>query len=260
MADSSPSRFADVCGEDRDCERAADPVEGIQDAANAADDRSSTCIHELHCLRIPTLATCRISTETSCLGRRMSRNFPSPTSKPPVRSLCGLNWMRRALGTVMSWSCPTTAISRTASSSPPTTRGEQMKLRWRDFAPEWNPWRRSSSTRETLSAGPALMASRPRLPVGSRSFDRLTTRSVVTPRAQGECVSGAVFTGSTSSEMSWLRASARKSVSASTPISSASSAAPIHTTARRDTSRPRTSWVMSVSWTPPQRDASVQAQ
>ena len=44
MADSSPSRFADVCGEDGDCERAARiRWKEIQDAANAADDRSSNC-------------------------------------------------------------------------------------------------------------------------------------------------------------------------------------------------------------------------
>ena len=44
MADSSPTRFSDVCGDGDDCERAARlRWREIQDAANAADDRSSAC-------------------------------------------------------------------------------------------------------------------------------------------------------------------------------------------------------------------------
>lgn len=44
MADASPSRFADVCGTEGDCERAARlRWQEIQDAANSADDRSSAC-------------------------------------------------------------------------------------------------------------------------------------------------------------------------------------------------------------------------
>ena len=44
MADSSPTRFADVCGDGDDCERAASMRWGeIQDAANDADDKTAAC-------------------------------------------------------------------------------------------------------------------------------------------------------------------------------------------------------------------------
>jgi len=44
MADASPTRFPDVCGEDGDCERAARlRWKEIQEAANSADDRTSNC-------------------------------------------------------------------------------------------------------------------------------------------------------------------------------------------------------------------------